>query len=221
MASHSALSTEICSDHHPRTIRRDKRPRRDQSGTIFCDHPQCKDSPPAFRRLCEWNKHMDRHERPYKCNEPECEASPGFTYSGGLLRHQREVHKMHLITQKILYCPFSNCVRASGNGFTRKENLEEHKRRRHSEGKPPPPQGKHAVVTPLNTANNRGSGVINNDGSVLERDEPNALLEHLFSQLAQKDEIIRTQAIEIGRLYQRQTHSKVAPTQCSSLTIDQ
>ena len=119
---------------------------------------------------------------------------------------------MHLITQKILYYPFSNCVRASGNGFTRKENLEEHKRRRHFEGKPPPPQGKHAVVTPLNTANNRGSGVINNDGSVLERDELNTLLEYLFSQLAQKDEIIRTQAIKIGRLYQRQTHSKVAPT---------
>ena len=124
---------------------------------------------------------MDRHERLYKCNESEYEASPGFTYSGGLLRHQQEVYKIYLITQKILYCLFSNCVQASSNGFTRKENLEEHKRRRHFEGKPSPPKDKHAIVTPLNTANNRGSSVINNDGSVLKRDELNTLLEYLFS----------------------------------------
>lgn len=74
---------------------------------------------------------MDKHDRPYKCLEPGCEKLQGFTYSGGLLRHQREVHKMHGGTKKALYCPEPNCKRNSGSGFTRKENLSEHIRRVH------------------------------------------------------------------------------------------
>lgn len=76
---------------------------------------------------------MDKHERPYKCNEPTCEQNPGFTYSGGLLRHMREVHKKGVgPTRRPLYCPHANCIRSTGEGFTRRENLEEHLRRRHS-----------------------------------------------------------------------------------------
>lgn len=74
---------------------------------------------------------MDKHERPYKCQQAGCEKLQGFTYSGGLLRHQREVHKMHGGTKKALYCPEPNCKRNSGSGFTRKENLSEHIRRVH------------------------------------------------------------------------------------------
>jgi hypothetical protein len=77
------------------------------------------------------SKHMDKHERPYKCDAPVCEKLQGFTYSGGLLRHQREVHKMHGGTKDPLHCPFENCKRAGGSGFTRKENLQEHIRRVH------------------------------------------------------------------------------------------
>jgi hypothetical protein len=74
---------------------------------------------------------MDKHERPYKCEAVGCEKLQGFTYSGGLLRHQREVHKMHGGTKEALHCPFENCKRAGGSGFTRKENLQEHIRRVH------------------------------------------------------------------------------------------
>lgn len=114
-----------------KAIRRTRDPPRNQDAQIYCDHIDCRDKTKVFRRICEWNKHMDQHERPYKCREAACELNPGFTYSGGLLRHQREVHKMHLGTKKLLFCPFPNCNRSSGNGFTRRENLEEHKRRRH------------------------------------------------------------------------------------------
>lgn len=106
-------------------------PTIDEHGVLYCDHVDCRNAKPTFKRRCEWNKHMDKHERPYKCREADCEESLGFTYSGGLLRHQREVHKMHLPNQQPLFCPFPNCKRSSGTGFTRKENLEEHKRRRH------------------------------------------------------------------------------------------
>lgn len=74
---------------------------------------------------------MDKHDRPYKCNVAGCEKLQGFTYSGGLLRHEREVHKMHGGTKKSLFCPHPDCKRSSGSGFTRKENLAEHVRRVH------------------------------------------------------------------------------------------
>lgn len=54
----------------------------------------CTEDIRTFGRKCEWNKHMDKHDRPYKCTMIGCEKIPGFTYSGGLLRHQREVHNL-------------------------------------------------------------------------------------------------------------------------------
>lgn len=77
------------------------------------------------------SKHMDKHDRPYKCYEPGCDKIQGFTYSGGLLRHQREVHKKNTDAKKPLMCPYTDCNRSTGNGFTRQENLREHLRRRH------------------------------------------------------------------------------------------
>ena len=133
MADEATLSPQprIIKVHN--AVRRSRSPPRNEHNQIFCDHINCQGKGQTFKRVCEWNKHMDRHERPYKCREPGCELNPGFTYSGGLLRHQREVHRMHLSTKQPLFCPFPNCNRSSGTGFTRKENLEEHKRRRHLE----------------------------------------------------------------------------------------
>ena len=74
---------------------------------------------------------MDKHERPYKCNEPGCDKVQGFTYSGGLLRHQREVHKKNKSPGRELYCQYANCNRSNSRPFTRQENLMEHVRRRH------------------------------------------------------------------------------------------
>ena len=74
---------------------------------------------------------MDKHDRPYKCPYPQCSKLQGFTYSGGLLRHEREVHKKHGGPRESLMCPFKDCKRSTGAGFTRKENLNEHLRRVH------------------------------------------------------------------------------------------
>lgn len=74
---------------------------------------------------------MDKHERPYVCDEPECDNIRGFTYSGGLLRHQREVHRQHGGPKASCMCPYPDCKRHVGVGFTRKENLAEHLRRVH------------------------------------------------------------------------------------------
>lgn len=78
------------------------------------------------------SKHMDKHDRPYKCLAEGCEKLPGFTYSGGLLRHEREVHNKHGGPRKQLNCPHLNCKRYTGKGFSRQENLNEHLRRVHT-----------------------------------------------------------------------------------------
>ncbi len=76
---------------------------------------------------------MDKHDRPYKCAAEGCEKLPGFTYSGGLLRHEREVHGKHGGPKNSFYCPHLNCKRHSGKGFSRQENLNEHLRRVHTQ----------------------------------------------------------------------------------------
>ncbi|KAH8687236.1 hypothetical protein BGZ60DRAFT_393160 [Tricladium varicosporioides] len=102
-------------------------------GRFICSWPGCNEEIKSFNRKCEWSKHMDKHDRPYKCPADGCEKLPGFTYSGGLLRHQREVHNLHGGPRKQLNCPHPNCKRHSGKGFSRQENLNEHLRRVHTD----------------------------------------------------------------------------------------
>ncbi|KAJ6437192.1 fungal specific transcription factor [Purpureocillium lavendulum] len=101
-------------------------------GRFHCTISDCKEELRSFTRKCEWNKHMDKHERPYRCPADGCENLPGFTYSGGLLRHEREVHGKHGGPKNTVNCPHPNCKRHTGKGFSRQENLNEHLRRVHT-----------------------------------------------------------------------------------------
>ncbi|KAI9812868.1 MAG: hypothetical protein M1827_004386 [Pycnora praestabilis] len=131
MMANPESPTPATSDRRRHSVRRGGDPPKNDENKIICDHQDCANNPPTFGRKCEWSKHMDKHERPYVCKEPSCEKLPGFTYSGGLLRHQREVHKKNEDGKKRLMCPHHDCKRSSGDGFTRKENLNEHLRRVH------------------------------------------------------------------------------------------
>lgn len=95
------------------------------------------------------SKHMDKHDRPYRCPHPSCAKLQGFTYSGGLLRHEREVHNKHGGPKDTLMCPHEDCKRHVGKGFTRKENLNEHIRRVHENRSQPSQQP--TQPTPLET----------------------------------------------------------------------
>ncbi|KAM0715320.1 hypothetical protein Q7P37_008818 [Cladosporium fusiforme] len=98
-------------------------------GKYYCDFaPECAGQ--YFDRKGEWSKHMDKHDRPYRCPQPQCSGRAGFTSSGGLLRHEREVHGSRASKEQ-LYCTIPECVRSSGKGFSRKYNLKEHLRRVH------------------------------------------------------------------------------------------
>ncbi|KAI2470924.1 hypothetical protein F4781DRAFT_388826 [Annulohypoxylon bovei var. microspora] len=105
---------------------------KNRDGLFCCTFPGCSEQVRTFPRKCEWGKHMDKHDRPYKCSAMECEKLAGFTYSGGLLRHEREVHNKHGGPRNPLNCPHGNCKRHEGKGFSRMENLNEHLRRVHT-----------------------------------------------------------------------------------------
>ena len=76
-----------------------------ENGRYVCTWIGCTEESRDFGRKCEWSKHMDKHDRPYKCAADGCEKLPGFTYSGGLLRHEREVHGKHGVSN--LYSEFT------------------------------------------------------------------------------------------------------------------
>lgn len=99
---------------------------------------------------------MDKHERPYRCNEDGCEKLPGFTYSGGLLRHEREVHQKHGGPKKPLTCPHQTCKRYNAKPFSRQENLNEHLRRVHTPGGIP------EAPSPSDNGNDDNDNVSNN-----------------------------------------------------------
>lgn len=126
----SDLADEYQSPRGSRTFKREEAP-MNSDRKYYCNFSaECEGL--TFDRKCEWSKHMDKHDRPYRCPHPACAKLQGFTYSGGLLRHEREVHGKHGGPKTQLICPYPDCKRHSGKGFTRKENLNEHIRRVHN-----------------------------------------------------------------------------------------
>lgn len=111
----------------------DIEPLVDAQGMLHCSHPKRDErcNSLTFSDRAAWEQHNDQHVRPFRCDEPSCANLRGFTYSGGLLRHQREVHKKFGGPKQMLTCPYPYCKRNTGPGFTRKENLQEHIRRVH------------------------------------------------------------------------------------------
>ncbi|KAF2774224.1 hypothetical protein EJ03DRAFT_257285, partial [Teratosphaeria nubilosa] len=129
MSGASPRAEEFASPRGSRTFKRGEPP-MDADGKFFCNFAEeCIGI--TFDRKCEWNKHMDKHDRPYRCSHASCAKLQGFTYSGGLLRHEREVHNKHGGPKSQMMCPYPDCKRHTGKGFTRKENLNEHVRRVH------------------------------------------------------------------------------------------
>jgi len=132
----SVANASQTDDFSPRASRAFKRgdPPVNAENKYICDFAdECRGL--VFDRKCEWSKHMDKHDRPYRCDHPSCAKLQGFTYSGGLLRHEREVHNKHGGPKAQLMCPYESCKRHVGKGFTRKENLNEHLRRVHPTSK--------------------------------------------------------------------------------------
>lgn len=136
---------------------------------------------------------MDKHERPYVCEEPECDNIRGFTYSGGLLRHQREVHRQHGGPKASCMCPYPDCKRHVGVGFSRKENLAEHLRRVHRDAGADETQKEGSGTTPTasgisGTGKKRRRAVPEDDGGDEDEADLEQEVKKLKRQLQEKDE---------------------------------
>jgi hypothetical protein len=165
---------------------------------------------------------MDKHERPYKCEEPGCDKVQGFTYSGGLLRHQREVHKKNNSPGRELYCQFPNCNRSNSRPFTRQENLSEHVRRRHvTEGGVTSPGGGSIAGTPAalptpalppqdrsrkrkrTISTDFGDELQSRDGGSEEEEDDSGRFKRLRGTLDQKDSEIMQLRAELAAMRDR------------------
>jgi len=89
---------------------------------LKCTFPNCSDD--VFSTYSAFQKHLNRHTKPYHCSVPDCKT-PQFGDKGGLDRHRREVHGPNRH-----YCPIVTCKRHR-TGFPRKYNLFEHQKRCH------------------------------------------------------------------------------------------
>lgn len=65
---------------------------------------------------------MDRHNRPYRCEEVGCHVTRGFGSKGELTRHINSVHE-----KRVRQCPEPGC----SYSCPRKDNLQEHITRIH------------------------------------------------------------------------------------------
>ncbi|KAG5294002.1 hypothetical protein I7I52_05499 [Histoplasma capsulatum] len=79
------------------------------AGQIYCDHPDCRNHIPYFKRRSDW-----------RCMIPGCNQS--FTRKYHVRRHVEEIHQKG----KKWMCPYSDCDRSSGNGFARERDLKNH-----------------------------------------------------------------------------------------------
>jgi hypothetical protein len=159
---------------------------------------------------------MDKHDRPYKCPADGCEKLPGFTYSGGLLRHQREVHNLHGGPRKQLNCPHPNCKRFSGKGFSRQENLNEHLRRVHTDAGEMQNEEETEEDGSERAGMKRKRGPVRDDGADLRqemarlRNENEELRRQSEMQTAQTASLMRQlqelQTLVGARLQQNQAH---------------
>ncbi|KFH45031.1 hypothetical protein ACRE_041410 [Hapsidospora chrysogenum ATCC 11550] len=193
-------------------------------GKFHCPLADCKEEVRAFSRKCEWNKHMDKHERPYRCLVAGCENLPGFTYSGGLLRHEREVHGKHGGPKNTVNCPHPNCKRHTGKGFSRQENLNEHLRRVHTnpDGETPPteaaqsPDDNESEKSGIKRKRRSSGGSHSNTDEVTElRDEVKRLREEnksLRAEVAQDRQDSLSMMAQIAQLQEALRHGLGQPS---------
>jgi len=94
--------------------------------TFHCDWHGCgSGKPKMFVNLVALKKHLRQHIKKYWCSDASCSMT--FARNSDLKRHIRTKHSV----DRIYLCPLTTCSRNS-NGFTRKDKLDEHTRKEHS-----------------------------------------------------------------------------------------
>ncbi|KAF2436167.1 hypothetical protein EJ08DRAFT_692051 [Tothia fuscella] len=100
---------------------------------LRCDRTGCESK--TFERQHELTKHMNRHNRPFKCTKVGCRQA--FARDSDRQRHEESVHDQ----DEKAFCTIADCERAR-RGFARKDHLEQHMRM-HAKRKPSRPENDH------------------------------------------------------------------------------
>ncbi|KAH7076763.1 hypothetical protein BKA63DRAFT_289270 [Paraphoma chrysanthemicola] len=83
----------------------------------------------------DYKKHKLKHEKPFKCEEPNCKRTGlGFTTVNDLDRHKKSVHRIGLL-KKSYQCASESC-RSKEKIWPRLDNFKQHIERMHKEEEP-------------------------------------------------------------------------------------
>ena len=75
-------------------------------------------------------KHLLRHEKPFICDEPDCDRGMGFTTINDLDRHKKSIHKIMPPGSKMYRCASEHCTEKSKQ-WPRLDNFRQHCERMH------------------------------------------------------------------------------------------
>ncbi|KAJ5127465.1 hypothetical protein N7448_008244 [Penicillium atrosanguineum] len=100
-------------------------------GSVKCDHPSC-----AWIGKCpsDKRKHEARHQKLFKCDEPNCARKEGFGTINDLARHKKCVHnKEPERGPKMMYLCFGKSCPRPNKKWPRLDNFKQHLSRMHNE----------------------------------------------------------------------------------------
>jgi hypothetical protein len=95
----------------------------------------CRTCRSEFSKQGELNRHVKKHERPYKCSKVDCKYhTTGFQYNKDKQRHEEERHPEMLRFPSIMeyVCARYGCFKGSEYKTKRMQNMIRHLKTRHN-----------------------------------------------------------------------------------------
>lgn len=90
-SSRSNFETPLL-QHTPNISKQEQNPPRNADDELICTDPACTNK--TFRRHCDWQTHVNKHRRPFRCSIEGCpRESSGFATKGVLDRHMIRIHQ--------------------------------------------------------------------------------------------------------------------------------
>lgn len=117
VVSHQILQPE---DMRAKTPNKSKpMPQKGSPSTLF----QCDKCFKSYPKKWQLNRHLKRHEKPFRCNSSECNAA--FALRKDHRRHMKQVHPGFASEGDMLRCLFQTCAFSSTRRDTLKRHLQE------------------------------------------------------------------------------------------------
>ncbi|KAK4168870.1 hypothetical protein QBC43DRAFT_200727 [Cladorrhinum sp. PSN259] len=111
---------------------RKRAPRSNRGGSTSTNLViKCRECDFSAKTKSELKKHIARHDKPFKCDFPNCpKAKEGFSTKNDLDRHKLCVHKVHMPDRTLYRCHIHSC-RDKTKDWPRQDNFRQHLKRVH------------------------------------------------------------------------------------------